>query len=39
MIAARNVDPADRLEMEADVFSRTAELMRLGKRMLESTHR
>ena len=35
MIAARNVDPADRLEMEADVFSRTAELMRLGKRMLE----
>ena len=32
---ARNVDPADRTEMEAGVIARTAELMRLGKRMLE----
>jgi CheY-like chemotaxis protein len=35
MIAARNVDPVDRTEMEAGAISRTAELMRLGKRMLE----
>ena len=35
LIAARNVDPVDRTEMEAGVISRTAELMRLGKRMLE----
>ena len=34
-LAARNVDPVDRIEMEAGVISRTAELMRLGKRMLE----
>jgi hypothetical protein len=30
-----NVDPADRIEMELAVISRTDELMRLGKRMLE----
>ena len=35
MLGARNVDPADRVEMEAGIISRTAELMRLGKRMLE----
>lgn len=35
MLAARNVDPVDRTEMEAGVTSRTAELMRLGQRMLE----
>ena len=35
MLAAKNVDPADRTEMESGVISRTDELMRLGKRMLE----
>jgi hypothetical protein len=35
MLAATNVDPVDRTEIEAGVFSRTAELMRLGERMLE----
>ena len=35
MLGARNVDPADRTEMELGVISRTDELMRLGKRMLE----
>jgi hypothetical protein len=35
MLGARNVDPADRTEMELSVISRTDELMRLGKRMLE----
>ena len=35
MLAATNVDPVDRTEMEAGVISRTDELMRLGKRMLE----
>ena len=35
MLAAKNVDPADRTEMELAVISRTDELMRLGNRMLE----
>ena len=35
LIATKNVDPTDRTEMEADVIARTAELMRLGRRMLE----
>jgi DNA-binding response OmpR family regulator len=35
MLGARNVDPADRIEMELGVISRTEELMGLGKRMLE----
>ena len=35
MLGARNVEPADRAEMELGVISRTDELMRLGKRMLE----
>ena len=35
MLAARNVDPEDRTQMEAGVSSLTAELMRLGQRMLE----
>jgi DNA-binding response OmpR family regulator len=35
MLAAKNVDPADRTEMELDVIARTDELMRLGKRRLE----
>ena len=35
MLGARNVDPADRVEMEAGITSRTVELRRLGKRMLE----
>jgi CheY-like chemotaxis protein len=35
MLGARNVDPADRIEMEAGITSRTIELRRLGKRMLE----
>ena len=35
LMAPRNVDPTDRAEMEADVIARTAELMRLGQRMLE----
>jgi len=35
MLGAKNVDPADRIEMEAGITSRTDELMRLGKRMLE----
>jgi CheY-like chemotaxis protein len=35
MLAARNVDPLDRTQMEAGITSRTAELMRLGQRMLE----
>ena len=35
LMAARNVDPTDRAEMEADVITRTADLMRLGRRMLE----
>ena len=35
MLGAKNVDPADRTEMEAGVISRTVELKRLGRRMLE----
>jgi DNA-binding response OmpR family regulator len=35
LMAARNVDPTDRAEMEADVIARTAELMSLGQRLLE----
>ena len=35
MLRARNVDPADRTEMEAGITSRTVKLRRLGKRMLE----
>jgi DNA-binding response OmpR family regulator len=35
LIATKNVDPADRAEMEANVLARTAELMQLGRRMLE----
>jgi DNA-binding response OmpR family regulator len=35
LMATRNVDPTDRAEMEADVITRTAELMRLGQRLLE----
>ena len=35
MLAAKNVDAVDRAEMEAAVAYRTAELKRLGKRMLE----
>ena len=35
LMAARNVHPTDRAEMEADVIARTAELMRLGRRLLE----
>ena len=35
MMAARNVVPPDRAKMEADIIARTAELMRLGRRMLE----
>ena len=35
MLGAKNVDPADRAEMELGVISRTDELMRLGKRLLE----
>jgi len=35
MLAARNVDPADRTEMQAGVTSRTTELMRLDQRLLE----
>src|SRR6185436_19443088 len=35
MLGAKNVDPADRIEMEAGITSRTVELRRLGKRMLE----
>ena len=35
LLAAKNVEPADRTEMELGVISRTDELMRLGKRMLE----
>ena len=35
MLGARNVDQADRAEMEPGVISRTDEFMRLGKRMLE----
>ena len=34
-LVAKNVALADRTEMEAVVASRTAELRRLGKRMLE----
>jgi CheY-like chemotaxis protein len=34
-LAAKNVDPADRTEMELGVISRTDELKRLGRRMLE----
>ncbi|MBC7832422.1 MAG: hypothetical protein H7Y62_10425 [Hyphomicrobium sp.] len=34
LIATKNVDAADRAEMEADVVTRTTELMRLGQRML-----
>ena len=34
-IAVKNVAPSQRAEMEADVITRTAELMRLGQRMLE----
>ena len=35
MLGATNVDPADRIEMEAGITFRTVELRRLGKRMLE----
>ena len=35
LMAAKNVEPTDRAEMEAGVIARTAELMRLGRRMLE----
>jgi DNA-binding response OmpR family regulator len=35
LMAARNVDPTDRAEMEEGLAPRTAELMRLGRRMLE----
>ena len=35
LMAARNVDPTDRAEMEEDAIARTAELMCLGRRMLE----
>ena len=35
ILAAKNVDPADRTEMELGVISRTDELVRLGRRMLE----
>ena len=35
MLAAKNVAPTDRIDMEAGVTSRTVELRRLGKRMLE----
>ena len=35
LMAARNVDPTDHAEMEEDAIQRTAELMRLGRRMLE----
>ena len=35
LMAAKNVEPTDRAEMEAGVLVRTAELMRLGRRMLE----
>jgi DNA-binding response OmpR family regulator len=35
MLAAKNVDPVDRTEMEAGVTSRSVELRRLGKRILE----
>ena len=35
MLGAKNVDPADRTEMELAVISRTDDLLRLGKRMLE----
>jgi DNA-binding response OmpR family regulator len=34
-LIASNEDEADRAEMEADVATRTAELVRLGQRMLE----
>ena len=34
--AAKNVEPTDRAEMEAGVIARTAQLMRLGRRMLEA---
>jgi hypothetical protein len=35
MLGARNVEIADRIEMEAAITSRTNELRCLGKRMLE----
>ena len=35
LMATRDVDPSARAEMEADVVLRTAELMRLGQRMLK----
>jgi DNA-binding response OmpR family regulator len=35
MLEARNVDPADRIEMEQGITTRNVELRRLGKRMLE----
>ena len=35
MLEAKNVDAADRTEMELSVISRTDELMLLGKRRLE----
>ena len=35
MMAARDVDPAARVKMEAAVVERDAALMRLGERMLE----
>ena len=38
MMAARDVDPAARVKMEAAVVERDAALMRLGERMLEINH-
>ncbi len=35
LLAAENVDPDDRSKMEVGVITHAAELMRLGKRMLE----
>ena len=35
LLTARNVESADRAEMEGSPVARTAELMRLGRRMLE----
>ena len=35
LLAGRGIDPGTRTKLEAGVTSSTAELMRLGKRMLE----
>jgi hypothetical protein len=35
LLAGKQIDPAARARMEAGLSSRTAELMRLGQRMLE----